>query len=31
LPDQLCAPEWLDGLDDALEAVYRGDAMESAP
>ena len=32
LADRLCAQEWLDGLDDeALEAIYRGDAMESAP
>ncbi len=32
LADRLCAQEWLDGLDDdALEAVYRGDEMESAP
>lgn len=31
LADRLCAQEWLDGLDDdALEAVYRGDKMESA-
>lgn len=32
LADRLCAQEWLDSLeDDALEAVYRGDVMESAP
>ena len=32
LADRLCAQEWLDGLDDeALDAVYRGDAIESAP
>jgi hypothetical protein len=32
LADRLCAQEWLDGLnDEVLEAVYRGDAMESAP
>ena len=32
LADRLCTQEWLDGLDDsALEAVYRGDEMESAP
>lgn len=32
LADWLCAQEWLDGLDDeTLEAVYRGDAIDSAP
>jgi hypothetical protein len=32
LADRLCAQEWLDSLDDeALEAVYRGDVLESTP
>ena len=32
LADRLCAQEWLDGLDDeALEAVYHGDVLESTP
>jgi hypothetical protein len=30
LADRLCAQQWLDSLDDeALEAVHRGDALES--
>lgn len=32
LADRLCLQEWLDDLDDeALEAVYQGEVMESAP
>ena len=32
LADRLCAQEWLDGLDDeALEAVYHGNVLESTP
>ena len=32
LADRLCVQDWLDGLDDeALEAVYRGDALETTP
>jgi hypothetical protein len=32
LADRLCVQEWIDGLDDdALEAIYQGDVIESAP
>jgi hypothetical protein len=32
LADRLCTQEWLDGLDDeALEAVYHGNVLESTP